>query len=261
MGGAGIPKTPFFCVHGVGGNVFRLRELSQLLGRPFYGIQGWSDQKDISYLGSVDAMVSRYLEEIRKVQPTGPYLLGGICVGCHVAFEMARRLTVDGQTVAHMVFLDTQAGGQAEGALDFASLEAAVADELGIPVARQRLLALPPEGRLEYLVREGRRSQALPPGFTTADARRYIEVFRLNLHAWNEHRPTPWNVRATLLAGDGLEGDPSAGWNDYALGGCDFVEVTGDHATMLRSPHVEGLAAKLARVLDAEEARLGISRG
>jgi thioesterase domain-containing protein len=217
----------------------------------------------MEYLGSVDAMASRYLAEIRKVRPEGPYYLGGVCVGCMVAFEMARRLEAEGETIAFVGVFDTQAGGQETTGIDFSSMEAAVAEELGIPIVVSKLLALAPHGRLEYLVKEGRRSQALPPGFTTADARRYIDVFKLNFLAWHQHRLTPCGVRVALFRtpADAVPGDPTWGWEEYAGGGCDLYDVPGDHASMLRSPYVEVLAERLQEALDAADARMGGSDG
>jgi len=41
-----------------------------------------------------------YVDEIRTVQSEGPYLLGGVCSGSIVAFEMAQQLMAQGQRVA-----------------------------------------------------------------------------------------------------------------------------------------------------------------
>jgi thioesterase domain-containing protein len=55
---------------------------------------------------SVEEMAARYVEEIRRHQPTGPYLLGGLCAGGVIAFEMASQLIRAGESVEFLALLD-----------------------------------------------------------------------------------------------------------------------------------------------------------
>jgi aspartate racemase len=48
---------------------------------------------------SVEELARHYVREIRMVQPAGPYLLGGYCLGGLVALEIARRLSDEGDEV------------------------------------------------------------------------------------------------------------------------------------------------------------------
>ena len=48
----------------------------------------------------VEDMAETYLEEIRSMQPAGPYYLGGHSAGGTVAYEMACRLAQGGERVA-----------------------------------------------------------------------------------------------------------------------------------------------------------------
>src|SRR3990172_4685299 len=41
---------------------------------------------------TIGALASHYIEQVRRVQPSGPYLLTGMCSGGVVAFEMAQQL-------------------------------------------------------------------------------------------------------------------------------------------------------------------------
>jgi thioesterase domain-containing protein len=52
-------------------------------------------------------MAELYVQEIRRVQPHGPYFLGGYCMGGTVALEMALRLTQMGEKVALLALFDT----------------------------------------------------------------------------------------------------------------------------------------------------------
>jgi amino acid adenylation domain-containing protein len=58
---------------------------------------------------TVEAMAADYLEEIRKLQPHGPYFIIGECQGGIPAYETARQLKSRGETVALLALFDTQA--------------------------------------------------------------------------------------------------------------------------------------------------------
>ena len=105
----GGDRIPFFCVHGSGGNVLNFRDLSMAMGRsqPFYGLQARGIDGVLEPHGSIEEMAAAYLEEIRGVQPQGPYALGGYSGGGLVAFEMAHQLVAAGERVAVVLLLDT----------------------------------------------------------------------------------------------------------------------------------------------------------
>ena len=87
-------QPPFFCVHGVGGNVIGLRELGQCMGPdyPFYGLQSQGLDGTRPCHKTIEEMALHYIHEIRSVQPNGPYFLGGFSFGGLVAYEMAQQL-------------------------------------------------------------------------------------------------------------------------------------------------------------------------
>jgi len=257
LGGGSSTRTPLFCIHGVGGNVFRFVQLARPSRRPFYGIQGWSDLQDIAYLGSIEGMADRYRAEIRKIQPHGPYFLGGVCLGCMVAFEMARRFEAEGEPVAFLGLFDTSSSNLPPEVLDTFSFEAGIANELGIAIDPQVMGALPRQEQLGYVLEEGRRQGVLPAGFTLADAHRYIEIFRLNLSAFLRYNPPPSDLRPTLFAtaSDDTPGDPTFGWGALAYRGVEVIDIPGDNASMLRPPHVEVFAERLTAATDAAESR------
>jgi hypothetical protein len=88
-------------VPGVGGNVLVFARLAKLLGddQPFYGLQAQGLDGKAKPYTRVEDMARHYMEEIRAVQPQGPYLLGGTCTGGLVAYEIAQQLTARGETV------------------------------------------------------------------------------------------------------------------------------------------------------------------
>jgi thioesterase domain-containing protein/acyl carrier protein len=102
-------RPPFFCMHGAGGTVLMYRDLSRHLGddQPFYGLQSLGLDESCPPLTTVEEMAAVYIKEIRKVQPHGPYFLGGYCMGGTVAFEVAQQLRADGEAVALLALFDT----------------------------------------------------------------------------------------------------------------------------------------------------------
>ncbi|MEP7124838.1 MAG: HAD-IIIC family phosphatase [Byssovorax sp.] len=77
----------------------RARPLHTFLNRPL--LDGGA------LYASVEAMADEYIAAMRSVQPRGPYLLAGWCLGGKVAFEMASRLVAAGDEVAALVLFDT----------------------------------------------------------------------------------------------------------------------------------------------------------
>ncbi|MFS0519589.1 amino acid adenylation domain-containing protein [Nostoc sp. UIC 10607] len=104
-------SPPFFCIHPIFGVVFPYYELAQNLGKnqPFYGLQPIGLDGKSSPLTRIEDMATHYIEALRRVQPKGPYFLGGWSFGGWVAFEMAQQLQKSGEEVALLAVLDTLA--------------------------------------------------------------------------------------------------------------------------------------------------------
>jgi len=58
---------------------------------------------------TIESMAAEYLPVIRAAQPHGPYRLGGFCGSGLVAYEMARQLTAQGETVEFLALVEVQA--------------------------------------------------------------------------------------------------------------------------------------------------------
>ncbi|UWR24121.1 type I polyketide synthase [Sulfitobacter sp. S190] len=100
---------PLFVVAGMFGNVLNLRHLAQQLApdRAVFGLQARGLIGDHAPHETIEAAAAAYIEELRQVQPEGPYLLSGFSGGGITAYEMAQQLRAAGQRVAVLALLDT----------------------------------------------------------------------------------------------------------------------------------------------------------
>ena len=120
-----------FCIHPMAGLSWCYTGLAQYLpvDRPIFGVQSPALSESDFLPDSLDAMARRYVEEIRAVQPEGPYRLLGWSLGGALAHAVAVELQSAGAEVALLAMLDSRTGGNIA---DFwGELRAAFA-ELGI---------------------------------------------------------------------------------------------------------------------------------
>jgi thioesterase domain-containing protein len=105
---AGEGKPPFFFLHGdfFNGGGFYTINMARYIGadRPFYALAPHG-LNGTAVPPTVEAMANDYVEMLRGIQPHGPYYIGGFCSGGSVAFEMARRLELQGERVALVVLI------------------------------------------------------------------------------------------------------------------------------------------------------------
>ncbi|MPZ78879.1 MAG: SDR family NAD(P)-dependent oxidoreductase [Actinophytocola sp.] len=105
VGGSGQPS---FWVHGATGYSTWFQNLSQALGPayPLYAFQAkGTDGRSMPH--SLEEMVAHYLDCIRRVQPHGPYFIGGYSFGGLIATQMAQQLHDEGEEIRHLVLFDT----------------------------------------------------------------------------------------------------------------------------------------------------------
>ncbi|WP_433757318.1 amino acid adenylation domain-containing protein [Nocardia sp. CA-135398] len=120
-----------FCIHPMAGLSWCYTGLAQYLpaDRPIFGVQSPALSESDFRPDSLDAIARRYVEEIRAVQPEGPYRLLGWSLGGALAHAVAVELQSAGAQVALLAMLDSRTGGNIA---DFwAELRSAFA-ELGI---------------------------------------------------------------------------------------------------------------------------------
>lgn len=100
-------RPPLFCVH------FILRPLTSYFGsdQPIYalryGIAAHTTQSVSDIPNRIEQLAAHYIQEMRRLQPTGPYYLMGSSLGGTIAFEMAQQLLKQGDKVALLAIFDS----------------------------------------------------------------------------------------------------------------------------------------------------------
>jgi acyl carrier protein len=115
-------KRPVWVVPGGMGGVWTLKrdaQVASLVGRdhPFFGFQRDPAPIPRGADNWIAQMASAYVEQMRLIQGSGPYLIYGICNGGSLAWETARQLLAGGDDVAGVLFYEVAL------AADFASAE------------------------------------------------------------------------------------------------------------------------------------------
>ncbi len=251
-------RPPFFCVHAIGGSVFSYGELARSLGpsQAFYGVQSPALEGG-PLLTEVPAMAAEYLKEVEAAAPNGPVLLGGWSFGGVVAFEMARQLRSRGREVPLVILLDSYAPSGADLLADRSDadlLRPFLRDQAGVQGRGAEWLDEMPMAGEEAVLRM--LEQARVAGVLRADVKsekveRLLGVYKANLRALSSYQPQRYDGRILLFRSEGAESRHAAnGWEGLAGEPIETQSVSGDHYTMLASPHAVQLANLLAGCIE-----------
>ncbi|MBX2880839.1 MAG: amino acid adenylation domain-containing protein, partial [Granulosicoccus sp.] len=101
-------RIPVFFVPAAGGTGLNYRKIATYLGdeQTVYSFDLSAKAKVSNQYESVEELAGRFVDELREVQSSGPYILGGVCFGGIVAWEMTRQLKAMGEKVGGLIFLD-----------------------------------------------------------------------------------------------------------------------------------------------------------
>jgi amino acid adenylation domain-containing protein len=265
-------KSPVFFVHGISGSVVWLTNVLPLLklDQPTFGLQSVGLQSGNEPDTSIEAMATRYLESVRRLQPSGPYYFGGFCFGGIVAYEMARQLEQLGERTALLAIIDAFPSQTVR-------RKRPLYDPLRLRIIResapywfrgykalggwQRLRSRifskfdwdpgpqpDPDFEFEILAELDYMADYLA-------TRREIQlqINDVNRRAQYEYEPQAYGGQITLFyprllgVGQALFGpiDPQREWSSLAKDGVSIRYVESSHVNLLRKPFVSDLAAQL----------------
>ncbi|MEE4138723.1 amino acid adenylation domain-containing protein [Pseudomonas viridiflava] len=248
---------PVWLFHPIGGNVISYRELSRHLAgtRPVLAVQspGLENTDDVEV--TIEAMASRYLLEMREVQPTGPYLVGGWCFGGAIAYEVARQLQEESETLEGIFLVDTRApiAENVPDDADDSTLLSWFARDLATPHGMQWniepavLRAKQGSQAFAYVLAEAKKLGVLSEQADDAQLARYFETYLANGIALQLYFPSPTTLPMLLmLARDEIaDYGQLLGWDTLANGGLTAVELAGDHNSIMYAPQVMAVAEQI----------------
>lgn len=273
-------KLPLFLVHPFGGDVIGFKRWSEHLGvdQPFYGLRARGLDGIQEPLGSIEEMATLYIAEIRKVQPQGPYKIGGFCIGGVVAFEMAQQLLRQGEKVDLLAIINQPPPNSdyyhfkfsrknlaaffdnlPEWSRDFFQLRweemwlrisitvTALKTWLGIKI-RPKVIPSTPSGVSARAIRT--RAARIPEY-----QRETITNYELNFNqALDKYFPKPYLGKITLFRTPRqpliCSFDDSLCWAPLAGGGLEIRSVPGSNTTLTTDPHAQEFSRALNEFLD-----------
>lgn len=254
-------KPPFFWVPPGGCTALRYTYLARYMGsdRPCYSFQPRGIDGKQAPLDRIESIASEYLQEVKTVQPRGPYFLGGQCAfGCFVAFEMAQQLKARGEEVAMLVMLDPRHE-------IFLKNNRQKSHSDGFSQGLNAMESLNPEKSLSFYLRRftylwqnrkllDRIWQKLVRIVTyissSPTSRQVDKVFRAHLTSIWYYQPKIYPGRIAIFQSPHRAKMAEYGeWSWIASEGLDFYTTSCSHRNILEEPHVQNLAKQLINLL------------
>jgi amino acid adenylation domain-containing protein len=252
---SGGDRSPLFCIHPVGGNLFDYYNLAKKLTKdlPIYGLQARGIDGKQQPFDRIEDMASYYVQAIQTIQPQGTYFLLGYSFGGIIAFEMARQLTDRGCKVAFLGLLD---------------IRCPTIPQLNLPLVQginrhlNKLKELKLIEQLKYCIdtifyrkkieyRDELITTLSNLDMFTPDL---LTVLDCNLQAKKEYLPQVYSGQATLFWTEDqshyIDLYPELGWGDLVTEGLEIQHLPGNHLTLMKEPYVPVLAEKLQFCID-----------
>lgn len=264
-------RPPLFLLPGAGGSVMYFMPLVRYLPEdlPCWALQGLGHGENESIPDRIEDVAVRYVDLICNLQPKGPYFLAGHSFGALVAFEIARILERQGQSIAFLGLIDNRAPTADEAApvrndiqwLRHIAMRIAKLTRTSMDVAASTDARLDYAAEVKVFVAQMEAARLLPSDIGAEHFARFIEIYKTNAIAASRYRPEPLaNVTGTTVffasTDDHELGLPEAnddktlGWGELLPVSPRVEEVPGTHLTMFIEPHVDSLANKISIALE-----------
>jgi FkbH-like protein len=279
----GGERLPIFLVHDGDGETMLYRNLALSLkrGHAVYGLQPNARQNIPLAQTRISEMAAHHIEKLRSIQPHGPYLLGGMCAGGVIAYEIARQLQGQGEIVAMVALIDAADVAAPTKTWRFAQQRIQSFSTVFNQDASARFRSLFVMSKIAlrkaknlatYLI--GQRVKNLRDGITmrlfrfcvdrglkVPRALEKIPVRTVYLYAEKNYQPeSPYHGELLLFratCGEGADepyikrySDPLLGWGSRTTGNVRVCDIPGGHSSMLQEPNVHVLATRMQAYLD-----------
>jgi enterobactin synthetase component F len=246
-------QAPLFVIHGAAGDVWFARPMAMHLeGWPVYAIQPPPLVGPTPFVPTLAMVAERYLHEILRVRPHGPYRLFGYSMGGVIAFEIATLLQARGEEVDLLALGDSytpamsvelwdehEALRRADRAADLASRNVAHLARRAVTHVRWRLRT----ARDKSMWREFLAGREPDPKIRAA-AYSHVYGDLLKRHQVS----TSFRGELTLVAAAYAPGPEDRGWAAHVDGVVRVVPFDTSHTDLIVEPNLLDLCAALDRV-------------
>ena len=260
---AGGNRAPLFLIHPAIGFASPFSTLLPHLSleQPVYALQARSIYDDLPPFESLEALAAGTIEEMKTIQPHGPYAIGGWSFGGMVAFEIARQLSHQGDEVRHLAVMDTYpidpdhtTGGVILTAQEelqgffyllgntIGSDYRRLPDELFVNALEH---SQPIDWLLDQMSQQGYRF-----GLDHSIIKRIWRTIKRNGQLMEDYQTKHYEGIITLFsASESASEDDTQRWQAFTPHPVDTVWVSGDHGTMFNVEHVQTLGRVLEQRL------------
>ena len=248
-------RVPVFMVHPPGGIVICYRELAKEMdcNQPLFAIRSRGLHGNETLPGSIEVMASEYVDAIRLQQPSGPYIIGGWSLGGVIAYEVARQLMEQGETIRRLILLDSAIPDGASDLVDPSDVNQ-VGLEYGIDLTLDQLSQLDEDQQLPYLwqhaVNLGVVDETSPQDVVKQVLSDLKKLFHHHVKLTSGYQIKPLAVPTLLVRPTDVPMEVQAsedrGWRRL-ISHVDVHFVSGHHHSMVQQPNV----IEVARVIGA----------
>jgi amino acid adenylation domain-containing protein len=243
-------ETPIFCTAGMGGGTHWFNSFARHIGsdRPFFGLEPVALSRKSFDKGSIEAMAAECVDALRRVQPHGPYIIGGFSTfGGFIAWEITRQLREVGEEIKLLFLIEAYGPGERTGRIHLACRYAC------------NVLMLSWKEKLLYVrkkiawIREKISDYWGITRHSPEESRELWDAMALHKQAALSYEAPPRQENIILIRCQrppySSPSDPEAGWGQTALGKIRIHTVPGDHYTMFEPPGDRMMADILNRTL------------
>jgi acyl-CoA synthetase (AMP-forming)/AMP-acid ligase II/thioesterase domain-containing protein/acyl carrier protein len=261
-------KTPLFCVHPGVGEVLVFVNLAKyfLNERPFYALRARGFGVNEDYFHTFDEMVQCYVQAIRSKQPHGPYAVAGYSYGGIIAFEIAKVLEAAGESVEFVGIFNLPPHIQNRmHEIDFAEGAVNLAFFLGL-VTKDQAAKLPQLLRnknlskdeiAEYLVGMASKARLAELDINVAKFAAWANLAQSLVELGRAYEPSGTVKSVSVFYAIPLRGTKEAWlkdqlmeWENFTRGPNRYIDVAGEHYTLMGPQHVASFQATLRKELD-----------
>ncbi|MDR0218662.1 MAG: alpha/beta fold hydrolase [Enterobacteriaceae bacterium] len=255
---------PLFCIPGAGASASAFIELALALPPqlPVHALQsrGLTNTHLPPHI-SVEGTARDYIKALRQVQPYGPYHLLGHSFGGWLAFEIALQLQAQGEIVAALTLVDSDAPdlqrdnsqngfpkvvGRIETLMELIGIYDLMLPQ-PLTLTRQDFAPLTADEQLRLLLQALINAGVFPANTEVSLLQGIVQVMQANLNT-NYAPHIHFDGPVYLVSAKEDDRDDIAthenGWRNHVTQ-LNTVSISGNHMTMLSNPHVRQLATLL----------------